>query len=107
MAVVSLTGDFLGAGWSQVLAILAYNVGDLVGRGPLAAHRACPVGLAWLGLILRGVLVVLICLCVPPWPLSASPLPLVCLLTPFGVSAGYLTSSVMAATTMRVSEKDR
>ena len=63
--------------------------------------------LAWLGLAVRCVLVVLICLCVPPWAFGTSPLPLICLLVPFGTSAGYLTSSVMAAATMGVSEKDR
>ena len=107
VAVISLTDDFIGEGWSQVLAILAYNAGDLVGRGPLAAYAPCPMRFTWLGVAARFGIIGLVCLCVPPYALSASPWPLLCLVVPLGVSAGYLTSSVMASVTTRVSEQER
>jgi len=106
-SIVGLTHDFWGTGWYQVFAIFAYNVGDLCGRGPLATYLPCPVGYRWGAILLRCVLVVAICLCVPPYPLSGSPIPLLCVIVPFGGSTGYLASSIMAGATDHVSAKDR
>ena len=52
-SIVGMTKDFIGEGWSQVFAILVYNVGDVIGRGPLATYFPCPLHFVWPSVAVR------------------------------------------------------
>ena len=106
-SIVGLTHDFIGDGWSQVLAMFVHNAADLLGRGPLATRCPCPLAYVWPAVVVRCALGGAICLCIRPYVLSATPAPLLLLLAAFGASTGYLSTSVIGTAAGRVSAKDR
>ena len=106
-SIVGLSLDFIGAGWYQVLAILSFNLGDMLGRGPLAAYCSCPMQLVWPAILARFGLNWAMCLCVPPYALSYHPLPMPLLGFALGLTTGYLATSVATSVATRVSAKDR
>ena len=106
-SIIGLSLDFIGAGWYQVLAILSFNVGDMLGRGPLAAYYSCPPRLVWPSVVARFGLNWAMCLCVPPYALSYNPVPLPLLGLALGLTTGYLATSVATSVATRVSANDR
>jgi len=106
-SVVGMAHDFIGDGWSPVVAILAYNMGELVGRGPLATYCCLPMSWIWPGIYVRCVIDAAICFCVPPYLLSHTAYPLLALVALLGASTGWLATSVMQQVGSRVSPSDR
>jgi len=106
-SIVGMAHDFIGDGWSPVLAILAYNVGELIGRGPLATCCCLEMSRIWPGIYIRCMIDAAICFCVPPYLLSTSPYPLLLLIGMLGASTGWLATSVMQQVGSRVSPSDR
>jgi hypothetical protein len=93
--LAGLCHDFIGDDWSAVIAILAYNVGELIGRGPLAMYCCLPLRRVWPAIMTRFVMDVLICLCVRPLALSYSPYPLLALVLLLGMTTGWVATSIM------------
>jgi len=106
-SVVALSHDFIGDGWYQVVAILTYNLGDLCGRGPLAAFFPWPTRFIWPAVAVRVLLDVAVCLCVPPHALSGSPVVLLVVVAVFACSTGHLATCVISAAATHVKETDR
>ena len=93
--LTGLSHDFIGDDWSPVIAILTYNIGELIGRGPLATYCCLPLRRVWPAVGGRFVVDLAICLCVPPLPLSTSPYPLLCLVLLLGATTGWVATSVI------------
>lgn len=106
-SMVGLTRDFIGEGWSHVLAILAYNFSDLFARAVLAPRWPCGLRATWPAVVLRLGLIAAVGLCAPPRVLSGSSAPLLAALAALGSSTGYLSSCVMRTATAHVEPHDR
>jgi len=91
-SILALSQDFLGQGWFHVLAVLAFNVGDMLGRGPLAGYCPCPMRFVWPAVGARFAVCAAICACVPPYALSEEPLPLLLLGCTLGLTTGHLAT---------------
>mmetsp|Transcript_23408 Transcript_23408/g.61847 ORF Transcript_23408/g.61847 Transcript_23408/m.61847 type:complete len:443 (+) Transcript_23408:31-1359(+) len=106
-SILALSQDFLGQGWFHVLAVLAFNVGDMLGRGPLAGYCPCPMRFVWPAVGARFAVCAAICACVPPYALSEEPLPLLLLGCTLGLTTGHLATSVIATASTRVPAEGR
>ncbi|XP_068760044.1 uncharacterized protein [Montipora capricornis] len=95
-SVATLAIDFLGNGWFPVLLILVYNIGDVLGRGPLAMFYVYSLRWAWLSTILRFLIVTGIFLSVPPHTLSGRPAWMATFVSVLGLSTGHLTTSLIS-----------
>lgn len=105
--LAGISHDFIGFGWSALCGIFLYNAGELLGRGPLAAHYCLPIRWVWPAVCVRGAIDAAICACVPPYAFSRSPYPLLALVTMLGASTGWLATSVMQQVGSRGKPQDR
>ncbi|EDO46907.1 predicted protein [Nematostella vectensis] len=101
-SVVTMANDFLGHGWYPVLLVLVYNIGDVIGRGPLAMYYTYNLGWAWLSTFVRFSLVIGICLSVPPYMLSRKPAWMATFVGLLGLSTGHLSTSLMSQASVDV-----
>ena len=95
-SVATMAKDFLGNGWFPVLLILVYNIGDVLGRGPLAMTYVYSLQCAWLSTLVRFSLIIGICLSVPPYMLSSRPAWMAMFAALLGLSTGHLTTSLIS-----------
>jgi len=95
-SVATLAIDFLGNGWFPVLLILVFNIGDVLGRGPLAMFYVYSLHWAWLATLLRFLVVAGVCLSVPPHALSGRPAWMATFVAVLGLSTGHLTTSLIS-----------
>ena len=106
-SILGLSHDFVGEGWSQVLAILACNVGNLFGRGPLATRYPVPHRHVWPSIGATCVLTAAVCLCVRPFPLSFNPFLPSALAFALGGASGYIATCIISTASTRVTDKDK
>ncbi|KAL9959939.1 hypothetical protein ACROYT_G033318 [Oculina patagonica] len=95
-SVVTMAIDFLGSGWFPVLLILVYNIGDVLGRGPLAMYYVYSLRWAWLSTLVRFLIIIGICLSVPPHMMSDRPAWMATFVAILGLSTGHLTTSLIS-----------
>ncbi|RMX38320.1 hypothetical protein pdam_00005474 [Pocillopora damicornis] len=101
-SVAALATDFLGNGWFPVLLILVYNVGDVIGRGPLALYYMYSIWWAWLSTLVRFFIIAGICLSVPPHSMSTRPAWMATFVAVLGLSTGHLTTSLISYSSSEV-----
>ena len=94
-SVVTMAKDFLGNGWFPVFLVLIHNLGDFLGRGPMAAFFSYSLQWSWLAMLVRFSLVTGICLSVPPYLLSHKPAWMATFVALLGISTGHLTTSLI------------
>ncbi|KAK3698313.1 hypothetical protein QZH41_017681 [Actinostola sp. cb2023] len=104
-SVVTMAKDFLGNGWYPVLLVLVYNIGDMLGRGPMSLYYTYSLGWAWLSTFVRFSLVIGICLSVPPYMLSRRPAWMATFVGLLGLSTGHLNTSLMSHASLDVPGK--
>lgn len=95
-SVITMAHDFLGKGWYPVLLVLVYNIGDMLGRGPMSLYYTYNLGWAWLSTFVRFSLIIGICLSVPPYMLSRRPAWMATFVGLLGLSTGHLNTSLMS-----------
>lgn len=95
-SVATMATDFLGSGWFPVLLILVYNIGDVLGRGPLAMYYVYSLHWAWLSTLVRFLVIAGICLSVPPHMMSDRPAWMAMFVAILGLSTGHLTTSLIS-----------
>jgi len=95
-SVATMATDFLGSGWFPVLLILVYNIGDVLGRGPLAMYYVYSLHWAWLSTLVRFFVIAGICLSVPPHMMSDRPAWMAMFVAVLGLSTGHLTTSLIS-----------
>lgn len=95
-SVATMATDFLGSGWFPVLLILVYNIGDVLGRGPLAMYYVYSLHWAWLSTLVRFLVIAGICLSVPPHIMSDRPAWMAMFVAILGLSTGHLTTSLIS-----------
>lgn len=101
-SVAAMATDFLGNGWFPVLLILVYNVGDVIGRGPLALYYMYSIWWAWLSTLVRFFIIAGICLSVPPHSMSTRPAWMATFVAVLGLSTGHLTTSLISYSSSEV-----
>lgn len=104
-SVVTMAKDFLGNGWYPVLLVLVYNIGDVIGRGPMSLYYNYNLCWAWLSTFVRFSLVIGICLSVPPYMLSRRPAWMATFVGLLGLSTGHLNTSLMSHASIDVPGK--
>lgn len=101
-SVATMATDFIGNGWFPVLLILVYNIGDVIGRGPLALYYMYSIWWAWLSTLARFLIIAGICLSVPPHSMSTRPALMATFVAVLGLSTGHLTTSLISYSSSEV-----
>lgn len=79
-----------------MLLILVYNIGDVLGQGPLAMYYVYSLHWAWLSTLVRFLVIAGICLSVPPHIMSDRPAWMAMFVAILGLSTGHLTTSLIS-----------
>lgn len=81
---------------------MEYNVGDVIGRGPLALYYMYSIWWAWLSTLVRFFIIAGICLSVPPHSMSTRPAWMATFVAVLGLSTGHLTTSLISYSSSEV-----